>query len=148
LDGGGSGRIFDHSNRINNVHALDAVTGAEIWTKNLGTPVPLSSMPCGNIDPFGITGTPVIDFASRTIFVDADDSRQWRTKKHLISRFRLTRGQQKSGWPVDVGAVAKNERPRSINPPQGQRGALAIVNGTLYVPFEASTATAAHFMAG
>ena len=27
----------------------------------LGPPVALSALPCGNIDPLGITGTPVID---------------------------------------------------------------------------------------
>ncbi len=137
VDGGGSGKdLLIIATELNNVHALDAVTGAEIWTKNLGTPVPLSSMPCGNIDPFGITGTPVIDFASRTIFVDAmttPDS--GATKKHLIFALSVDTGATKSGWPVDVGAVAKNGTTTFNNPPQGQRGALAIVNGTLYVPF-------------
>ena len=41
----------------NQVSALDAATGAVLWRKTLGAPVPLSQLECGNIDPLGITGT-------------------------------------------------------------------------------------------
>src|ERR1043166_8588424 len=41
------------------VQAFDAHTGNELWRRTLGTPVPRSSLPCGNISPLGITGTPV-----------------------------------------------------------------------------------------
>ena len=40
------------------VYAIDPATGAILWHRNLGTPVRLSTLPCGNIDPLGITGTP------------------------------------------------------------------------------------------
>ena len=53
------------------VHAFDARSGSEIWTRSLGRPVPLSTQPCGNIDPLGITGTPVIDAATQTLYVAA-----------------------------------------------------------------------------
>jgi hypothetical protein len=55
----------------NTVLALDAATGAQIWTKTLGNPVQRSQLPCGNIDPLGITGTPIIDPNDRTIYVAA-----------------------------------------------------------------------------
>src|SRR6266542_3866374 len=55
----------------NNVYALDAVDGSLLWQENVGTPVPLGNLPCGNIDPMGITGTPVIDLTSRSLFLDA-----------------------------------------------------------------------------
>lgn len=46
----------------NTVYALDASNnGAQLWQRHLSTPVPLNQLPCGNIDPYGITGTPVID---------------------------------------------------------------------------------------
>src|SRR5881409_360622 len=41
----------------NNVYALDAVDGSVIWERNMEAPVPLANLPCGNIDPNGITGT-------------------------------------------------------------------------------------------
>src|SRR5215470_12651289 len=39
------------------VYGLDRATGNIRWHVHLGTPVPLSALPCGDIDPLGITGT-------------------------------------------------------------------------------------------
>ena len=50
------------------VYGLDRATGRVRWHVHLGTPVPLSALPCGDIDPLGITGTPVIDSTSLTLF--------------------------------------------------------------------------------
>src|SRR5438876_4568741 len=35
------------------VYGLDAASGATLWTRHVGTPVPKSKLPCGNIDPLG-----------------------------------------------------------------------------------------------
>jgi outer membrane protein assembly factor BamB len=45
----------------NFVYAIDALSGRELWRSALGRPISRSSLSCGNIDPLGITGTPVID---------------------------------------------------------------------------------------
>jgi hypothetical protein len=50
------------------VYGLDAVTGRAAWHTVLGAPVPNSLLPCGNLDPVGITGTPVIDPRSGETF--------------------------------------------------------------------------------
>ena len=55
----------------NIVYAIDANTGAEVWKRTLGAPVARSSLPCGNIDPLGITGAPVIDESREAIYLDA-----------------------------------------------------------------------------
>jgi hypothetical protein len=55
----------------NEVFALDAQSGAQIWKRALGPPVPRSTLPCGNISPLGVTGTPVIDEARATLYLDA-----------------------------------------------------------------------------
>ena len=47
----------------NTVYALNESTGAVRWSRHLASPVP-SGLPCGNIDPSGITGTPVADVAA------------------------------------------------------------------------------------
>ena len=57
----------------NNVYALNAATGSIIWQRNVGTPI-TSGLPCGNINPLGITGTPIVDLASRSLFFDAETS--------------------------------------------------------------------------
>ena len=69
----------------NNVYALDAANGSVIWQRNVGAPVPLANLPCGDINPLGITGTPVVDLPSRTLFFDAMTTPDnGTTKKHLI----------------------------------------------------------------
>jgi outer membrane protein assembly factor BamB len=118
----------------NIVHALDARTGKKIWSRSLGKSVPLSLLHCGNIDPIGITGTPVIDESTASIFLDAmvDGS---SGPRHLVFGISLRDGSFLPGWPVDV-ATALAANGQTFNPvDQGQRGALAIVGGVLFVPF-------------
>jgi len=52
------------------VVALRATTGAPVWTVTLGTPVerPADGLACGDIDPLGITSTPVIDPSRNELF--------------------------------------------------------------------------------
>jgi hypothetical protein len=114
----------------NHVTVLDA-TGATIWDKQYGPPA-ASNLPCGNISPLGITGTPVIDEASRTVYFDTMTTPDGnRTFKHLIYAVSLDDGSVKQGWPVDF-ATATHNAPASYH---NQRGALQLVNGTLYVPY-------------
>ena len=54
------------------LYGLDQATGQVIWRTHVGTPVPLSDLPCGNIDPLGITGTPVYDPASGLVYAVAE----------------------------------------------------------------------------
>ncbi len=146
VDGMGAGPdLVIVATAANNVYALDATTGVQQWVENVGTPVPLMSMPCGNLDPFGITGTPVIDFLSRTIFFDAevlppvpsDGGDAGILPKHEIFALSIDTGALKAGWPVDVGAVAKSGAVTFNAPFHGHLGALAILAGTLYVPYGA-----------
>ena len=96
----------------NKVYALDATDGTIIWQQqNLGAPVALTNLPCGNINPMGITGTPVIDLASRAIFLDAMTTPDGgTTKKHLIYSLNLDTGAINPGWPVDVNAQSPDLR--------------------------------------
>ena len=40
-----------------------------VGTVVLGMPVPRANLPCGNIDPVGITSTPVVDRGASTLYV-------------------------------------------------------------------------------
>jgi len=116
------------------VYALDAATGRVIWRTTLGRAVPRAALPCGNIDPLGVTGTPVIDAARGTVYLDAmiDDR---GTPRHLVYGLRLADGSVLPGFPIDVAAgfAARGVR---FNPVvQNQRGALALLNGRVFVPF-------------
>src|SRR5260370_40392590 len=68
LDLGGSDVVIAVTAQ-NKVYALDARSGATIWSRTLGAPVALAQLLCGNIDPLGITGTPIVDAASRTLYL-------------------------------------------------------------------------------
>jgi hypothetical protein len=130
--GGGSARLIVAS-ESNVVTAIDAASGATVWTRTLGPPAPLSTLPCGNIDPLGITGTPAIDEASGTLYLDAVVNEPGM--HHRIYALSLNDGSVLPGWPIDVAdalrGVGQNFDPRV----QNQRGALLILDRTLYVPF-------------
>ena len=82
IEGGPGGRAMVIAvTESNNVYALDALTGTVIWQRNIGPPV-TAGLPCGNISPLGITGTPVVHLASRSLFFDAMIN--GATKKHFI----------------------------------------------------------------
>jgi hypothetical protein len=54
----------------NTVFAIDAQTGAILLTSNLGSPVPLSVIPCGDNGSFQrITSTPLIDIKNNALYV-------------------------------------------------------------------------------
>jgi outer membrane protein assembly factor BamB len=117
------GRVFVASEG-NTVYALDAATGTVAWQRNLGEPVPASDLPCGNIDPSGITGTPVIDTGGGTLYAVAN----LRTGPHH-ELFALS---------LSDGTVLWH---RAVDPPGlapavlQERGALALAGGRVYVPF-------------
>ena len=132
IEGGPSGPMIIAVTESNNVYALNATTGAVIWQRNLGPPV-TSGLPCGNINPLGITGTPVVDLASRSLFLDA--MIDGVTKKHFIYSLNVDTGATNAGWPVDVNATASYNGISFTSLVQNERGGLALVNGRVYVSY-------------
>src|SRR6516164_7673441 len=128
----------------NNVYAIDAGSGDEIWVRSLGRPAPLSTLPCGNIDPLGITGTPVIDEATEAIYVDAMVA-DAAGPHHRVFALSLKDGSPLPGWPVDVAETLAAHGQRFEPRYQNQRGALSILAGRAAVSGRraASPATAA-----
>ncbi|MFL6484069.1 MAG: PQQ-binding-like beta-propeller repeat protein [Nitrososphaera sp.] len=99
----------------NTIYSLDSNTGKVIWRTNFGPPVPLSDLPCGNIDPTGIIGTPVIDLKTQTIFAV---SFLGGTHTHELFALDINTGKIRLESPID---------PPSSDPKvQQQRGALAL----------------------
>ena len=120
----------------NNIYALDAANGKVLWQQNAGAPVPLAHLPCGNIDPLGITGTPVADLSTRRVFFDAMTTPDGgTTKKHLIFALSIDTGAILTNWPVNVDANARSGGNIFNSGVQNQRGALAIVGNIVYVPY-------------
>jgi outer membrane protein assembly factor BamB len=108
----------------NTVYSLDIFTGATVWSRHLGDPVDASSLPCGNIRPVtGITGTPAADPASGRVYVAAF----LRGYHHVLYALSLTDGSL--AWQQTIDPVGSDPRVQQL------RGALAIGNGLVYVPF-------------
>ena len=137
IEGGPNGKaMIIVVTESDNVYALDAADGTVIWQTTVGVAVSHSSLPCGNIDPVGITGTPIVDLASRALFFDAMTTPdKGATIKHLIFSLNVDTGATNSGWPVDANASVRYGTTVFTSFSQNQRSALGLLNGILYVPY-------------
>jgi len=108
----------------NSVYALSAANGKVVWKRNLGTPVNGGTLPCGNINPSGITSTPVVDVSAGRIYALAFE----RSGPHH-ELFAVSLADGKVVWHRTID-------PSGLSPTVEQaRGALALANGRIYVPF-------------
>jgi polyvinyl alcohol dehydrogenase (cytochrome) len=105
------------------VYGLRLATGAVLWHTSAGSPLPLSRQPCGNVDPLGITSTPVYDPQTRLVYVVAQSG----TTEHLLVGLR----------PSDGRIVLRRNVPSPDGKPayDQQRGALALADQHIYVTF-------------
>jgi outer membrane protein assembly factor BamB len=105
----------------NTVYAVQS--GHVVWSKHLGAPVPGSQLPCGNIDPLGITGTPV--FHHGTIYVAPEFAGS--PPRHELYALRFSDGQVRWHRNLDLPGVD----PAAMQ----ERGALTFAGGRVWVPF-------------
>jgi PQQ-like domain len=107
----------------NSVYVLDTDSGNIRWQQHLGDPVPGSALPCGNIDPVGITSTPAIDPQAGVVYVVG----LVQPTHHELYVLGLSDGTVQYHFPIDPpGADARVHN---------QRGALTLSQGVVYVPF-------------
>jgi polyvinyl alcohol dehydrogenase (cytochrome) len=105
------------------VYALAAATGAVVWSAHVGTPMPRSQLPCGNIDPLGITGTMVYDPATNLLFALAE-----RTgAEHVLVSIDAATGQ--------VHEQRAAEPPRGDRVAHQQRPALTLLDDRVYIAY-------------
>ena len=118
-----SGLVFVATEN-NSVYALNETNGAVFWRTHIATPVQGSSLPCGDINPTGITGTPVIDPGTRTIYLVAFEA---PAVTHSLVALSITDGSVVFSRPAD---------PPGADPKvQQERGALSLGNGRVYIPY-------------
>lgn len=125
------GRIFA-ATESNRVVALDPRNGHVLWSTSLGPPLShvASVTGCGDIDPLGVTSTPVVSTASGTVYVVGEVSMGPGAVHHQLE-----------GLDVGTGAVTVSD---NVDPPLPagepavallQRAALALGNGRVYVGY-------------
>ena len=109
----------------NTVYAFRQSDGVQLWSSHLGAPTTIGWL-CGNVAPMGILGTPVIDATAGRIYAAA------LLSDHIYHVF---------GLDLATGAtVLQTLIPGTIGTGfnwtiEQERGALALHNGYVYVPF-------------
>jgi outer membrane protein assembly factor BamB len=106
----------------NSLYAFSAGSGRRLWRTHLGSPVAGSSLPCGNIDPSGITSTPAIDTKHGIVYAVAFIA----PARHELAAIDLSTGRVRWRRAIDPPADPKVHQ---------QRGALALSGGRVYVPY-------------
>jgi hypothetical protein len=144
---GGKGTFYV-ADDADNIFALDETTGNIVWSVAIDTPATSYGSGCGN-DPgggsgpgkyIGVTGTPVIDAANRVMYLVAvhavgSNMPIGTYKIHALSIDSGSEITSPAGWPIDVSTITSASGVKFNVQPQIERGALALVNGYLYVPF-------------
>jgi hypothetical protein len=119
----------------NDIYALDETTGLPDWKL---TPLAMSAgqagSGCGNVTPVGVTGTPIIDLDRRIMYFVAAVGIASGIQSHEIYAISIDDGTTVKGWPIDANDIMSSSGAKvQFNPqPQGQRSAMALLNGYLY----------------
>ena len=117
------GKTVIAATEADTVYGLSRTSGAVLWRTSVGSPLPLAQQPCGNLDPLGITSTPVYDQANGLVYVVAQDGRS----RHVLAGLRLSDGR----------VMVRRDIPAPDHQPafDQQRAALALAGGRVYVAF-------------
>ncbi len=125
----------------NQVYGLDPATGAQKWSKSLGTPWNPADVGCADLTPtIGVTSTPVIDTATgiaylthKTYASGTSGPARW-----YMDAISLASGTEQPGFPVELAGAAQNAPARTFSPTtQLQRPGLLLMGGVVYAAFGA-----------
>lgn len=105
------------------VYALSASSGAVLWSTHVGTPQPRSGLPCGDVDPLGITATMAYDSSTGLVFAVAETN----GGAHTLYGIDAATGRIAVRTPV--------EPPRGARIAHQQRAALTVLDGRVYVAY-------------
>jgi PKD repeat protein len=152
IPGRGAHNVVFVATQHNTVYALDADdpgdNGGLLWKVNLGTSASLPTPDFGwignvGIDvEVGITGTPVIDPVSGTLFVDTFTHEGPLYYLHRLHALNITNGAEQTNSPVVVTASVPGLGDGSVNGvvtfdpiQQLQRPALTLAGGVVYIAY-------------
>jgi outer membrane protein assembly factor BamB len=94
----------------NFVYGLNARTGTTRWRVHLGTPQAQSGLPCGNIDPLGITGTPAYSAKTGSVYLVAETSGGTHTLWALKASTGARRWHRNLDTQTNRNKLAEQER--------------------------------------
>ena len=155
IPGKGTHNMVYVATEHNTIYAFDAdsnegASGGVMWQTNLGVSAVTPNDDFGQryggaytdiVPEAGITGTPVIDLASQTLYADVF-THEGSAYVHRIHALNIVTGAEQPHSPVVVTAsvpgagVASSNSVVTFDPEQQlQRSALTLAGGVLYVPF-------------
>lgn len=105
------------------LYGLSLSTGAVLWKAHIADPIAQSLLPCGDIDPLGITGTPAYDPSDGLVLAVAETA----GGHHILAGVSLATGTiafHRTLDPLSATAIASQ-----------QRGAILVANGRVYVAY-------------
>lgn len=126
------------------VYALGATTGHVLWRVHIGNPVPVAvvdeaptlSNGCGDIDPLGITGTPVIDTANNELYAAEETlygGGHWQNIRHWLVAVSLT--SHRELWRRSIDPPHANDPADYYIAAEQQRPALTLLGSRIYVEY-------------
>jgi Bacterial Ig-like domain (group 3)/MBG domain (YGX type) len=149
---GGTHNVVFVATMLNSVYAIEADTGAVLWTKNFGMPISPAiaqtynnqefAQNISNITGVGIVSTPVIDPGTNIMYFVT--SFQYQNNgvtqfARLLNALDITTGNPYGASPVNITATyttADITTPLVFNPlRQNNRPGLALANGNVYIAF-------------
>ena len=122
------GRVFVVTEN-DSLYALDASTGRVEWRLHLATAAMNPGFGCGNIDPLGITSTPVIDSASGRLYTAGVVDTVSGSPRYQTRLFAVDLGSRSVIFNVRV------DLPGADVETHNQRWALTLTGDRVYIPF-------------
>jgi hypothetical protein len=148
IPGKGNKNVLYIATENDSVYAVDAqsINGSSatiLWKTSVlpagESPADSASLPCGNINPNGITATPVIDRARNAIYVEAMSKDSAGNIHHRLHALDLTNGSELFGGPTTITATYPGTGGNSANgvvtfdpKVQHERAALLESGGVIY----------------
>jgi PQQ-like domain len=115
------------------VYAIDGDSGAQLWKKGLlptgETPASATTLHSSVQPIIGITGTPVIDPATGTLYAVTQSGNTSGQYFHRLHALSITTGAEKFGGPVVINTASWNSSQHL------QRPGLLLANGNVYIAF-------------
>jgi outer membrane protein assembly factor BamB len=106
------------------VYGLRPGSGKQRWRTHLGTPQDQRQLPCGNINPLGITGTPAYDAKTGSVFVVAETAGGHHTLWALNAKTGHPR------WHRSTDVLPSRNRSA-----EQQRSALLVTSGRIITAY-------------
>jgi polyvinyl alcohol dehydrogenase (cytochrome) len=126
------------------IYAINVKTGVVLWHVHVGRAVstsvvddaPTLSAGCGDIDPLGITGTPVIDTATNMLFAVEENyigADTWQSVRHTLVAISLKKHREL--WHRGMDPPRPNEANTYYIAAQQQRPALTLLGMRIYAEY-------------